>query len=156
MRMTDWLIDYFLLGFSRDFICSYARLASLADSRRNIDIQNTKPQSIEDHVLQKLQPQKEQCSNIDRYFEEDLVTVHESVTKEKDWLFSWWRMYRDEYPRMAAAARDYLAVPASEVAVERLFSRGRDLLGVRRYSLNAETMRRVMLLRDAYKSEAPR
>lgn len=117
--------------------------------------QNTKPQSIEDRVLQKLQPQKKQRSDIDRYFEEDLVTVHESVTKEKDWLFSWWRMYRDEYPRMAAAARDYLAVPASEVAVERLFSRGRDLLGVRRYSLNAETMRRVMLLRDAYKSEAP-
>ena len=118
--------------------------------------QHTKPPSIEDRVLQKLQPQKKQRSDIDRYFEEDLTTVHESVTKEKDWLFSWWRMYRDEHPRMAAAARDYLAVPASEVAVERLFSRGRDLLGVRRYSLNAETMRRVMLLRDAHKSEAPR
>jgi hypothetical protein len=117
--------------------------------------QNTKPQSIEARVLQKLQPQKKQRSDIDRYFEEDMVTVHGLVTKEKDWLFSWWRMHRDEYPRMAAAARDYLAIPASEVAVERLFNCGRDLLGVRRYSLNAETMRRVMLLRDAYKSVAP-
>jgi hypothetical protein len=28
-------------------------------------------------------------------------------------------------PQMAAAARDYLAIPASEVSVERLFSAGR-------------------------------
>ena len=51
---------------------------------------------------------------------------------------------------MAVAARDYLAIPAAEVAVERLFSRGRDLLVLRRHSLNGETMRKVMLLRDIY------
>ena len=51
---------------------------------------------------------------------------------------------------MAAAARDYLAIPASEVAVERLFSNGRDLLGVRRGSMKAETMRMLTLMDDAY------
>ena len=114
--------------------------------------QDRKRQSLEARVLQKLQPQVTQHSDIDRYFEEGVVMVQESITKEEHWLFSWWRMHKDEYPRMAAAARDYLAIPAAEVAVERLFSRGRDLLGVRRYSLNAETMRRVVLLRDIYKS----
>ncbi len=54
---------------------------------------------------------------------------------------------------MTAAARDYLAIPASDVAVERLFSRERDLLDVRRYSLNAETMKKLMLLRDMYQNE---
>ncbi len=82
-----------------------------------------------------------------------IVTVYKIVTKEKDKLFSSWRMHKDEFPRMTAAARDYLAIPASEVAVERLFSRGRDLLGVRRYSLNAETMRKLILLRDMYQNE---
>jgi hypothetical protein len=38
-----------------------------------------------------------------------------------------------EYPRLAAAARDYLAIPASAISLERLFDRGRDLLGVRRF-----------------------
>jgi hypothetical protein len=61
----------------------------------------------------------------------------------------WWRLHKDESPRMAAAARDYLAIPASEVAVERLFSKGRDLLGLRRHSLSAETMRKL-ILRDMY------
>jgi hypothetical protein len=115
--------------------------------------QGNKRQSLEARVLQKLQPQVLQRSDIDRYFEEAVVTVDESLTKEEDWLFSWWSMHKDEYPRMAAAARDYLAIPAAEVAVERLFSRGRDLLGLRRHSLNGETMRRVTLLRDIYISE---
>jgi hypothetical protein len=130
-------------------------LKSTEDSLMINEDQGKKPQSLEARVLQKLQPQVTQRSDIDRYFEEGVVMVQESITKTEDWLFSWWRMHRDEYPRMAAAARDYLAIPAAEVAVERLFSRGRDLLGVRRHSLNAETMRRVMLLRDIYKSEAP-
>jgi hypothetical protein len=115
--------------------------------------QENKRQSLEARVLQKLQPQVIQRSDIDRYFQEGIVSIDESVTKNEDWLFSWWNTHKGEYPRMAAAARDYLAIPAAEVAVERLFSHGRDLLGLRRHSLNGETMRRVMLLRDTYISE---
>ncbi|KAK9320426.1 hypothetical protein V1517DRAFT_329402 [Lipomyces orientalis] len=36
---------------------------------------------------------------------------------------------------------DYLAIPASEVAVERLFNSGRDLLGLRRHSLSTDYVR---------------
>jgi hypothetical protein len=50
---------------------------------------------------------------------------------------------------MAAAARDFLAIPASEVAVESLFSKERDLLGIRRHSMKAYTMRMLMLMDDA-------
>lgn len=51
---------------------------------------------------------------------------------------------------MAAAARDYLEIPALEVTVERLFDKGRDLLGLWGHSLSADTMRKLMLLRDMY------
>jgi hypothetical protein len=53
---------------------------------------------------------------------------------------------------MAQIARDYLAIPASEVAVEYLFSGGRDILGLRRHRMNGETMRMLMLLRDYFLS----
>jgi hypothetical protein len=53
---------------------------------------------------------------------------------------------------MAKAARRYLAIPASEVAVERLFSAGRDLLGIRRHSMTGEAMRFLMLLGAEYKN----
>lgn len=109
--------------------------------------------SLQNRVLKKLRPQTTSRSDIDFYLDEDIVDIPESVTREGNWLCSWWRKHADEYPRMAAAARDYLAIPAAEVAVERLFSHGRDILGVRRYSLQGETMRRLMFLRSAYKPE---
>jgi hypothetical protein len=40
-------------------------------------------QIIEAQVLQMLQPQKQQLSDIDRYFEDGVVMVQEPVTKEK-------------------------------------------------------------------------
>jgi hypothetical protein len=46
---------------------------------------------------------------------------------------------------MAAAARGYLAIPASEVAVERAFSIGRDLLGDYRQSINRDTIKLLIL-----------
>ena len=83
-------------------------------------------------------------SDIDRYFDTPRISVTD--TSDPQWLYKWWRLYRDEFPQMAAAARDYLAIPASEVAVERLFNIARDILGIRRLSMTAETMRILMLL----------
>lgn len=57
-------------------------------------------------------------------------------------------VHKDELPQMAAAARDFLPIPASEVAVERLFNMGRDVLGIRRHSMKADTMRILMLMND--------
>ena len=68
---------------------------------------------------------------------------------KKDKLYIWWRGHLGEYPRMAAAARDYLAVPAAEVNIERLFNSGRDLLGLRRWSLSSKTMRKLLILKDS-------
>lgn len=48
---------------------------------------------------------------------------------------------------MAAAARALLAILGSEVDVERLFSGGRGLLGIRRYGLNGESIRILALLK---------
>ena len=44
-------------------------------------------------------------------------------------------------------ARDYLAVAGAEVSVERIFSGGRDTLGIRRYSLGAETFKVLTILK---------
>ena len=48
---------------------------------------------------------------------------------------------------MTIAARALLTIPRSEVDVERLFSGGRDLLGIRQYSLSGESMRILTLLK---------
>ncbi|KAF3404147.1 hypothetical protein DPV78_003419 [Talaromyces pinophilus] len=56
-------------------------------------------------------------SDIDPYFNSPRVSVTDT------------HIHKDELPQMAVAAKDYLAVPASEVAVERLFNAARGLLG---------------------------
>lgn len=50
---------------------------------------------------------------------------------------------------MFQAARDYLVIPGSEVNVERLFNMARDILGLRRMSMTASTMRALIMLKDA-------
>ncbi|EED14716.1 hypothetical protein TSTA_041910 [Talaromyces stipitatus ATCC 10500] len=88
-----------------------------------------KKQKVGSWMLRRLQPQdKPQSSNIDRYF--DNIWVDAIDMEDLNWLFELWRVHRKDYPWMAAAARDYLAILASEVSVERLFNSERDVLGV--------------------------
>mgnify|MGYP002718724600 CR=1 FL=1 len=109
-----------------------------------------KKQKVGSRMLQRLQPQDSpRFSDIDRYF--DSARAEVSDMEDQNWLCDWWKVHKKEYPRMAAAARDYLAIPASEVSVERLFNTGRDVLGVRRFSMKGETLRILMLLDDMYK-----
>ena len=81
--------------------------------------------------------------------------IPDNMTAEQDvqWLLAWWRTNQHRYPRMARIARRYLSIPASEVGVERLFSRGRDLLGLRRYALHPGTMKMLTILKASYSDE---
>jgi hAT family protein len=81
--------------------------------------------------------------------------IPKNLTAEEDaqWLFAWWRTNRYRYPRMARIARRYLSIPASKVGVERLFSRGRDLLGLRRYTLYPGTMKMLTILKASYSDD---
>lgn len=96
-------------------------------------------------------------NDIDRYLDASPVTY---VLNEKEdqtqWILDWWKANGKEFPCMAAVARDFLPIPASEVDVETLFSLGRDILGIRRYSLSGDTMRDLMLLKDALRRQKVR
>ena len=105
--------------------------------------------SLQSRVFRRLLPVEASrpvglVSDIDRYFESSRVGTVEPDNPA--WPLEWWRQNRHDFPRMAAAARDFLAIAASEVAVVRLFNAGRDMLGVRRHSMTPETMRMLVLL----------
>ena len=71
-------------------------------------------------------------------------------------MLKWWKANAFQYPVMAAAARALLAVPGSEVDVERLFCSGRDLLGICRYALKGESMRILTLLKGFFERQLAR
>lgn len=108
--------------------------------------------SIESRMTQAMEEEQNntpQTSDIDRYFDSDVIEeIHGGAGTDEDWLLNWWYYHTAEYPCMAAAARDFLAIPATKVAVERLFSGGRDVLGLGRQAMSAETLRVLMLSRE--------
>ena len=60
-----------------------------------------------------------QLPEIDRYLKSNVVYFDfENSSENDDWLLSWWRDNAHGYPRLAAAARDYLAIPVSSMPIE--------------------------------------
>jgi len=60
----------------------------------------------------------------------------------------WWVGRRAQFPSLYCLARDLLTIPGSAVAVEQIFSGGRDTISLRRASLQPETIRTLMLLKQ--------
>jgi hypothetical protein len=83
--------------------------------------------------------------DFDRFFKSPVITNYEPC---EDWVLQWYKANAFQFVNVATAAQDLLAVPSAEVDVERLFSEGRDALGVRRMAMEADTMRMIRLLKS--------
>ena len=60
-------------------------------------------------------------------------------------ILDWWRTNAPCFPILSWIARDFLAVPASGVGVENLFSTARDVCHYRRNRLAPETIEAIMI-----------
>jgi hypothetical protein len=58
----------------------------------------------------------------------------------------WWLINRESYPNLSRMAFDLLAIPATSVPSEEVFSKAEDLITKRRNRLNKKTIRILMLL----------
>lgn len=61
---------------------------------------------------------------------------------------AYWKNKMSIWPRLTCMASDYLAVMASSASSERVFSAGRDLLGITRFNMKPNTMEACILLRS--------
>ncbi|KAH7119176.1 ribonuclease H-like domain-containing protein [Dactylonectria macrodidyma] len=60
---------------------------------------------------------------------------------------AWWIARKDEYPRLAKMALDYLTIPSTACECERCFSRTKLTIGTQRHSLRAETIEMLACLK---------
>lgn len=72
-------------------------------------------------MLQRIHGDRPPVSDIDSYF--DSVIYPWNGRDDPEWVLKLWKNNADEYPVMSRVARDFLAVPAAEVRVERLLER---------------------------------
>jgi hAT family C-terminal dimerisation region len=71
--------------------------------------------------------------------------LRKPVENVKDPL-KWWVANRHVYPKLHRMALDYLSIPATSTAVERVFSQGRQLLSFTRSRLRASSIRAFLCL----------
>lgn len=64
---------------------------------------------------------------------------------------AWWIGRAAMWPKLSRMALDILTIPGSAVAVERVFSGGRDTISIRRASLKADTIRALMIIKQHYR-----
>ena len=100
-------------------------------------------------MLQKIHKDATPVSKINRYLDGPLVDWDGS--DDPNWVLQQWKANSLQYRIMSRVARDYLPIPPAEVDCERLFSSGRDLLGLRRHTMLPETMKALLLVRDQYR-----
>ena len=70
----------------------------------------------------------------------------ESTVAEGTNSFKWWAMNKTRYPNVAVVARQYLAIPATSVASERLFSKCGLVCSDRRAALNPQHLKQPVVL----------
>jgi hypothetical protein len=97
------------------------------------------------------------ADELNTYFDAPRVPLHTDPVQ-------WWYARKAEYPRLYRFARDIMSIPVSfsysstpelrlifgtgsAVAVERVFSGGRDTISLRRSRLKPETIRTLMVLK---------
>jgi hypothetical protein len=62
-------------------------------------------------------------------------------------VLQWWKENEGIHPLLSQVAKDILAVQIAQVGVERVFNTSKDVIGDRRHSLSAQTIRQTMILR---------
>lgn len=76
-----------------------------------------------------------------------IIDLGVDVEEDENGILRFWQRAENKrnYPVLAAIARDYLAIPAAGVGVERLFNAARDICTYRRFRLRADTIRDLMM-----------
>lgn len=94
------------------------------------------------------EPQQEQVTvGVDLMLEIDRYIAGQKAGGRVD-PCSWWKANEGEYPTLAIIARDWLAVPASSVPCEQLFSQAGNTITKNRNRLSPETAQILLCLKS--------
>uniref|UniRef100_U9UP26 HAT C-terminal dimerisation domain-containing protein n=1 Tax=Rhizophagus irregularis (strain DAOM 181602 / DAOM 197198 / MUCL 43194) TaxID=747089 RepID=U9UP26_RHIID len=64
----------------------------------------------------------------------------------------WWQICFQNFPKLAKLARKYLAIPATSVSSERLFSNAGNVISVKRINLDIKLAGQMLFLKFLHKN----
>lgn len=80
------------------------------------------------------------------YMAKDSISIDSSP-------LAWWKAHESLYPNLAMLAKHYLAVPATSVPSERVFSTAGDIVTASRSALTTENVDKLIFLKKNLKIE---
>jgi hypothetical protein len=89
--------------------------------------------------------QRRTHNELERYTEQSTIGMDMGI-------LDWWKCQSSMSPCVARIARDYLAIPATSVPCERVFSSAVDLISDKRASLSEEVIRACMCLKSWWRA----
>ncbi|KAK1601110.1 hypothetical protein QYE76_007613 [Lolium multiflorum] len=102
----------------------------------------------DNHLNEQMQDQV--TTELDRYLSE------RPISRSGDFdILNWWSTNSGTYPTLAAVARDVLAMPASTVASESVFSMGGRIVTDFRSRLGVESVEALVCSQDWYRGQGP-
>ncbi|CAA7268097.1 unnamed protein product [Cyclocybe aegerita] len=116
---------------------------SMISSSTSQDSQRSPHKNFASRYTQKRSSATAERNELWEYFRQ----TAEPANFEKTDPLKWWNVRRESFPNLYRLTRDVLCIPGSAVAVERVFSGGRDVIGIQRASLHAQTIRSLMLVK---------
>jgi hypothetical protein len=113
-----------------DRIKAFLKRAYPSEIQPESTASNIAYKSLEYRFLEAFQPAQNLTgqTDIDRYFDTPTITTgFDANQSQTDYIRDWWMVNKVEFNCMAKVAQDYLAIPAAEVDIERLFSRNPEI-----------------------------
>jgi len=116
-----------------------------------------RPPTATSSTIRKRTAKEELVDELDRYLRFDAAPISEQEQDEntrsnepsrEEVLLNpllWWKIHATEFPTIALMARDYLAIPATSVSVEHVFSKSRHICTDLRSSLKESTIKMALL-----------
>ncbi|KIL56142.1 hypothetical protein M378DRAFT_89778 [Amanita muscaria Koide BX008] len=137
---------------ARPVVKTSSFLASACSFQRPITAATTTP-------TLKRTPREELAEELTRYFDFEAAPIERQEGEEgcsnntnepsaPEVLLNpllWWKIHATDFPIISRMARDYLAIPATSVAVERVFSKSRHICSNLRSSLKETTITMALL-----------
>ncbi|GBB87371.1 hypothetical protein RclHR1_13820001 [Rhizophagus clarus] len=120
------------IHYAKDTVLN-AYNTNYAPGSTNVEVVDDNDNEFLDHIFGK---KKNHQNEVEIYLKNPRADQNQDV-------LLWWKLNEVEYTHLAAMARDYLAIAATSVPVERIFSGGTDLITAKRSNLKKKNNSRL-------------